>query len=108
MLGIRAVGDVEDDYDHVLVPAIENHRSRHDKIRFLYVLGPEFEGYEADAIWEDAKLGAKTFTSYERIAVVTDSNFVRRSLKAFGWLMPGEVKIFAVDDLADATSWIRA
>ncbi len=109
VLGIRAIGDVEDDdYDDVLVPAIEDRLSRHDKIRFLYVLGSEFDWYEADAMWEDAKLGAKTFTSYERIAVVTDSNFVRRSVKAFGWLMPGEVKIFGVGDLPAATSWIQA
>jgi hypothetical protein len=109
VLGIRAIDDVEDDdYEDVLVPAIEDRLSRHDKIRFLYVLGPEFDGYEADAMWEDAKLGAKTFTSYERIAIVTDSNLVRRSVKAFGWLMPGEVKIFAVADLDAATTWIQA
>ncbi len=108
VLGVRAIGDVEDDdYDDVLVPAIEDRLSRHDKIRLLYVLGPEFDGYEADAMWEDAKLGAKTFTSYERIAVVTDSSLVRRSVKAFGWLMPGDVKTFAVADLDAATDWIQ-
>jgi len=108
VVGIRAIGDVEDDdYEEVLVPAIEDCLSRHEKVRFLYVLGPEFEGYEADAAWEDVKLGMKTFTSYERIAVVTDSVFVRRSVKAFGWLMPGEVRVFAMDGLDEATAWIQ-
>ena len=65
VVGIRAVGDVEDDdYEDVLVPEMEDRLSPHDKIRFLCVLGPEFEGYEADAVWEDAKLGARTFTSF--------------------------------------------
>lgn len=108
VLGVRAIGDVDDDdYEDVLVPEIEDRLSRHEKIRFLYVLGPEFEGFEADAVWEDAKLGMRTFTSYERIAIVTDSALLGRSVKAFGWLMPGEVRVFAVADLAAATTWIR-
>jgi hypothetical protein len=107
VVGVKAVGDVDDDdYENVLVPAIEDLLSRHDKIRMLYLLGPEFDGYEADAMWEDMKLGVKTFTSYERIAIVTDSAWVRRSVKAFGWLMPGEVKVFEVADFDDARSWI--
>ena len=45
-VGIRAIGDVEDeDYEDVLVPEIERRLAHHDKIRLLYVLGPEFEGY---------------------------------------------------------------
>lgn len=81
---------------------------RHDEIRLLYVLGPEFESHEADAMWEDARLGAKTFTSDERIAIVTDSKLVGRSVGAFGWLMPREVKIFAVADFDSASDWSEA
>jgi hypothetical protein len=108
VLGIKATGEVEDDdYEEVLVPAIEDRITRHAKIRLLYVLGPEFEGYDEDAEWADLKLGAKTFTSYERIAVVTDSTSIRRSVKAFGWLMPGDVQVFPVGGLGDARTWIN-
>ena len=56
VVGVRAIGEVdEDDYEDVLEPAIEDRRGRHDKIRFLYVLGTEFTGYESDAMWEDFK-----------------------------------------------------
>lgn len=107
VVGIRATGEVEDDdYEDVLDPAIADALSRHDKIRLLYVLGPEFTGYEADAMWEDTKLGAKTFTDYEKIAVVTDATWVRRSIKAVGWLIPGEVEVYAYDHLDAARTWI--
>jgi hypothetical protein len=107
VVGVRAVGEVEDDdYDEVLEPAIGDALSRHDKIRLLYVLGPEFTGYEADAMWEDTKLGVKTFTSYEKMAVVTDTTWMRRTVKAFGWLIPGEVRVFPYDELDAARSWI--
>lgn len=107
VVGIRAVGEVDDDdYEDVLDPAIEAALARHDKIRLLYVLGTEFTGYESDAMWEDTKLGLKTFNSYERMAIVTDATWVRRAVKAFGWLIPGDVELFHVDRLEAARSWI--
>jgi hypothetical protein len=107
VVGVRAVGEVDDDdYEDVLEPAIADRLSRHDKVRLLYVLGEEFTGYEADALWEDTKLGVKTFTSYARMAIVTDATWLRRSVKAFGWLIPGEVRVFHVADLAEARRWI--
>jgi hypothetical protein len=107
VLGVRAIGEVDDDdYADVLVPAIEDRLSRHDKIRLFYVLGPEFDGYDAEAVWEDAKLGMRTFSSYERVAVVTDSDWVRRGVKAFGWLMPGDVRVFTDDQAGEARTWI--
>ena len=109
VVGVRAVGEVDDDdYEGVLEPAIDDARSRHDMIRLLYVLGPEFTGYEADAMWEDTKLGVKTFTSYERMAVVTDTAWLRRTVKAFGWLIPGDVRVFPYDQLDAARTWITA
>ena len=109
VVGVRGIGEVDDDdYEHVLVPAVDAARSRHDKIRLLYVLGPEFTGYEADAMWEDTKLGARTFTAYDRIAVVTDTSWLQRTVTAFGWMIPGEVKVFHMDALDDATAWIAS
>jgi hypothetical protein len=109
VVAVRASGEVtDDDYEAVLVPAIDDRRTRHDKIRLLYVLGEEFTGYEADAVWEDAKLGMRTMTAYDRIAVVADATWMRRAVSAFGWLMPGEVRVFGVADLDEATSWIGA
>ena len=109
VVGVRAVGEVDDDdYDDVLEPAIEDRLTRHDKIRLLYVLGPEFTGYEGDAMWEDTKLGVKTFNKYDKMAIVTDTTWVRRAVKAFGWLIPGEVEVYAYDQLADARAWITS
>jgi hypothetical protein len=109
VVGVRAIGEVEDDdYEDVLVPAIEACREAQGKVRLLYVLGPEFTGYEPDAVWEDAKLGMRTFTAYEKIAVVTDATWMRRAVAAFGWLMPGEARGFHVDEYDDAIAWVTS
>ena len=107
VVAIKAVGEIEDDdYEDVLVPAIEDHLTRHDKIRLMLVLGSEFDSFEASALWEDAKLGAKTFTSYERVALVSDGPWLRRAIKTFGWLMPGDVQIFPLAELDAAREWV--
>lgn len=107
VVGVRAIGEVDDDdYDDVLESAVADRLARHDKIRLLYVLGPEFTGFELDALWEDTKLGVKTFTKYDKMAIVTDSSWVRHSVKAFGWLIPGDVKVYPYEQLDSARAWV--
>jgi SpoIIAA-like len=106
-VGFEAVGHVEaDDYRSTLDPAITTALEGNDKIRLLYVLGSDFDGYSGGAMWEDAKVGMSNWTKWERIAVVTDHGGVKDGIKFFGWMVPGELKTFSVDELADAKAWL--
>jgi SpoIIAA-like len=106
VLGLEAVDDVErEDYENVVVPAIEQAISRHGKVRLLYVLGPEFDDYEGGAAWEDLKLGVKHPTRFERIAVVTDARWARPAMKVFSVLWPGKARAFPLAERSAATSW---
>jgi hypothetical protein len=96
----------DDDYEDVLVPAIENKLKAYDKIRILVHMGDDFDSVEGEAAWEDAKVGLKHFTSFERTAIVSDRKWIRRSIKVFGFLVPGEVRLFSNDQLAEAEEWI--
>lgn len=95
-----------DDYENTLVPAIESTLEAHDKLRFLYVLGDDYNGFKGGAMWDDTKVGMKHLTDFEKIGVVSDKKSIRRSIKAFGFLMPGEVKLFKNDQLEEAEAWI--
>ena len=107
VLGLRASGEVSaQDYKTVVVPAIEEKLTKHKKARLLYVLGDEFEGYTGGAAWEDAKVGMKHLTAFERVAVVTDVDWIEKMVKAFGFAMPGEVRVFDDDELDEARLWI--
>ncbi|NJN84699.1 MAG: STAS/SEC14 domain-containing protein [Caldilineaceae bacterium] len=96
----------DDDYEDVLIPAVEAAVARHDKLCLLYQLGPEFDDYEAEAMWDDAKVGMKHLTDFEKIAFVTDHKWMARTVKAFGFLMPGEVKLYSNDEFDAAMTWI--
>jgi hypothetical protein len=111
VVGVEARESVTaEDYDSVLVPALEAARSSSGdrKVRLLYVLGHEMPDFTAGAAWEDTKLGLGHLRSWERIAVVSDTAWLHHSVHALGWMLPGEVKVFDTDHLEDARAWVVA
>jgi hypothetical protein len=106
VLGIEAIDDVEkEDYQNVLVPAVETALAEHGKLRLVYVLGHEFDEYEGEAVWEDLKLGVRHPTSFERVAIVTDARWAGPAIKIFSVLMPGQARAFPLAQLEAAKAW---
>ena len=106
VLGVEASAKVtDDDYERVLVPALRERIEADGKIRFIYVLGDEFDGWTPGAMWEDAKLGIGELKAWEKVAVVTDNDWVQHMVKAFGWMIPGDVRLFDLGDLEKAKVW---
>jgi hypothetical protein len=80
----------------------------HDKIRFLYVLGEDFDGYSGGAMWEDTKVGVSHWSKWDKISLVTDHTAYADGVNAFGWMVPGEIKVFSVAELDDAKVWVAS
>ena len=96
----------DDDYHTVLIPAVEAKRQAQEKIRLLYVFGEEFDGDTLGAMWNDAKLGLKDFRAWEKIALVSDEDWVENGVKALGWMVPGDVRVFGLDEFDEAQEWV--
>lgn len=109
VLGLDARGEVTgEDYEQVVIPAVHRLRESAEKIRLLYLLGAEFDGFTAAAMWDDAKVGLEHPFSWERIAVVTDHDSYRRLFKGVGFLIPATVRVFGLAELDEAKVWISA
>jgi len=109
VVGVEAHEKISaEDYEKVLIPAVEaaEAASSDGKVRLLYVLGQEFPDFTAGAAWEDTKLGLGRIRHWERIAVVSDADWLRRAIHALSWAMPGEVRVFASNDLKEARNWV--
>jgi hypothetical protein len=107
VLAFRAKGKVTaDDYESVIIPAVEATFARHEKVRFLYHLGAEFAGFEPAAVWDDTKLGLKHLTGWEKMAVVSDVEWIRVALRIFGLAIPGQVRVFHDRELDEARRWV--
>jgi hypothetical protein len=109
VVGVSASGQIDaKDYETVLIPAIDSALQKYKRIRVLYQLTPEFEGFTTGAMWDDAKLGLSHLRAWERIAVVTDVHWVANATRIFAFLMPGLVKVYSIEDQSDAEKWIAA
>jgi len=107
VVAIRASGEVtKKDYDEVLIPAVEKTLKTHDKVRVLYELGPEFDGYDAGAAWEDLKVGVEHFSRWERIAVITDVEWIGVATRLFSVFLPGTIRVYPHAEAAKARLWI--
>lgn len=106
VVGFEAVGQVGSaDYEAIASPAVKQALERHPKIRLVHVLDDRFLGYTAGGAWQDAMLGLAHPRSFERIAVVTDSDSIRRLVQLGGWSIPGELKLFQNDERMQALVW---
>ena len=106
-LGFEAIGEVEDDdWEREVEPVLRREIADGRKVRLLYLLGPESRDVEGDAMQADSGFRARHATSFERVAVVSDEDWVRPALRALSVLLPGKAKGFHVRDLAAARAWL--
>ena len=96
------------DYETVLVPYVEDALKRHEKVRLYYQIASDFDAIDPGAVWEDFKVGMGHLLRWERIAVVTDVDWIRHTMRAFSFLVPGEMKLFSVAEMKTARDWIAA
>jgi hypothetical protein len=107
VLGFRARGQVTAaDYENVLVPDVEAAFALNPKLRLLYHCGDDFTGFDARAAWDDAKLGLRHFSGWERVALVTDVGWLRLAARTMGFAMPGEFRLFGNAQLDEAKQWL--
>ena len=107
VVAIDAKGKVTaDDYETVLIPALENALKLHSKVRMLYQMGREFTSITPGAMFDDAKMGMKHLTAFEKIAFVTDVEWMVNAVKVFSVMIPCPVHIYGNDRLAEAKDWL--
>jgi hypothetical protein len=106
-IGFEAVGEVEDDdWDRSVEPQLRQAIADGDRVRLLYVLGPRSGEVDDDAVQADAGFHARHLKAYERLAVVTDEEWVGPALRGLSFLLPGKARAFPVSDLEAAKRWL--
>ena len=108
-IGLRTSGKLtREDYQEVLEPALREGVES-GELRLLFVL-PEFDGIEAGAVVEEVEIGLRAWVrehaAWKRFAIATDVEWLAKSIRAFTWLVPGEVRIFSLGELDAARQWI--
>lgn len=107
VVGFIASGQVTaSDYETAVIPAIESALKTHENVRILYQLGPAFTGFTSGAMWDDMKLGMSHLKAWDKIAIVTDLDWVAGAMRIFRFAMPCPVRIFSNSEFTEAARWI--
>jgi hypothetical protein len=105
VVGIIAKGRVtNEECDNILKPAMERSLKRHSKIRLYYEVGSRFPG----AGWDDLDVAIDHLPQWERIAVVTDTGWVRQTVNALRFLLASEVRVFTTIEAEEGKAWIAS
>lgn len=110
-IGFRASGKLTpEDYRDVLVPTLRGAVEA-GEVRMLFVLS-DFEELEPRAWLEDAKTGVELgflkHSAWKRSAIVSDAEWVKKAMRLFAWMTPGEVKVYDLDQEDEARAWVAA
>jgi len=108
-VGFEAIGKVGDDaFEHAVEPVLLGEIAAGRKIRLLYLLRPELPEYEGDTLGQEMTFAARHPASYERVAVVSDEDWLRPAFRVLSVLVPGQLRAFPVAQLAAAREWLAS
>ncbi|MCE3260266.1 MAG: hypothetical protein K0S12_1907 [Bacteroidetes bacterium] len=106
MVGFIASGEVSaQDFSETVMPEVQRLIQSTGKLNYLLVLDTSVKNFTAGAWFQDAIMGVKHLTKWNRAAIVTDMENIRRFTDIFSVLMPGEFKGFEHKDLEAAIKW---
>ncbi len=107
VIGLSAEGKITGtDYENVVIPAVEAKLKKHKKISLLYQLGEKFTGYDLNALWDDAKVGMKHLSAWNKVALVSDHEMINAFARFFGHMFTCEFRIFRNSEIERAKKWI--
>ncbi len=108
VIGFELSGVVSgDDYEKILVPAVEKKLQEGDGLKVLYHVGKDFDSYELKAMYDDTKVGFKFFGKWKKIAVVSDVEWIIHGAKIFSFAVSGEIRTFSNMEIDAAKKWLQ-
>ena len=104
----NATGEVtKEDFENLVIPYVKNKVEQFDELNYLLYLDTDLSNFTIGAWLQDALLGIKNLSKWNRAAIVTDKEGVQNFTDIFSVLMPGEFKSFPKENLYNAFYWCQ-
>lgn len=104
----NATGAVtKEDFENLVFPRVKAKIEQFGELNYLMYLDTDLDNFTAGAWLEDALLGLKNLTKWNRAAILTDNQHVQNFTEIFSVLMPGEFKSFPKGNLYNAMYWCK-
>lgn len=110
--GIRVSGQISAEELHAFWTSDWEELVQAEEIRFVEVIEDDYAGFGPGGLMEDWKLSWGGFfhhySAFKRIAVVTDKQWIVHAVHALAWMVPGEIKMFGLNQFDQAAEWAAA
>jgi hypothetical protein len=110
VLGFRLSRKLTRDEYQELIRPIYDALERGEKLSLYVELPGDFDGLDLGALWDDLKaagsVGLEHRSSWQKMAVVTDKDWIRHGAAVFGPLAPGELRVFDLAEADQARAWV--
>ncbi|WBV60182.1 STAS/SEC14 domain-containing protein [Chryseobacterium camelliae] len=104
----NASGEVtKEDFENLVFPVVKEKVEHFHELNYLLYLDTDIDNFTVGAWFEDALLGLKNLTNWNRAAIVTDQKGIQNFTDIFSVLMPGEFKSFPKENLYNALYWCK-
>lgn len=107
VVAYKATGIVnENEYSAVVMERVDEVACRYPKINFIVVLRTDFENYSFSAFVDYLIISFEHFGKWNRMAIVTNENWVRFAYRLINFFVPGKIKCFTIIQLKKAKQWV--
>ncbi|MCB1970743.1 MAG: STAS/SEC14 domain-containing protein [Geminicoccaceae bacterium] len=106
LVEIRIAGRVTADRFEQVVEKLEAFLARHEKVRIVEIV-ESFEGMDLSLLFDDFLFSLRHMRRFSHIAVVTDLGWVERMTNAAAVIMPAKIRVFPMESVEEARSWLR-
>lgn len=95
----------KDDFENVVLPHVKSKVEVYDELNYLFHLDTKLEEFTVGAWMQDAWLGIKNLTKWNRCAIISDEEGIHKFTETFNKLMIGEFKAFTTAQIGVAAKW---
>ncbi len=108
IVGVKATGRFDrQEFHEFLMPRLREIIKEHGRVRLLFCLEEDFQGFDLEAIKNEA-LNSEHQSDFQKIAVVGGSWWLNLQMSLVAPLLDGALRNFSRAELSEAWTWIRS
>jgi hypothetical protein len=103
----KALGAIsKEEYETVVMARVDEVAAVYGRINFLVQLETGMENYSIGAFIDYIKVSFEHFSKWNRMAIVSDQQWVRRAYDTLSYLVHGEIRTYELKELDNAKEWV--
>jgi len=95
-----------EEYEQVVMARVNEIADAYGRINFLVRLETGMENYSIGAFIDYVRISFEHFLKWERMAIVSDQQWLRTAYDVLNHLVHGEIRTYKLEDFELAKTWV--